>query len=549
MSEMKERNLKHGAPVAAEDKMKTAEEAAETRDDRENAPVEASVPAAEENVQDKSAGKKKSRKKRRKNGVALPLAAVLLAISLIFGVVVGYGVGRSVGAERLKEAEARLAELTAALESSQSTPVYDAFSEELSAENQAALEDLAGDAFDMADESSVLLGEDGFDQAADGAGAESAVVVAEYDGGQLMSDEVAREYSEQMTNFVFAGYNEDEIAETLLDEVLRYMVSDRVLEAHAREMGLYELNDEDRAKIEEQAEHSYAEQMEFYRDFVNTEGMTDEEANGAVKAYLQENEGVTLESIRAELESGWWAQKIYDEITKDVSVDEADLQAAYDDLLARQKESFAAYPDDFEFAQMNGETIAYNLDGYRAVRMLLFTFEDSAALEAVPVLTEEMGELDPATDAEMIAGYRAEIDAYYAPVEAKAREALDRMERGERFAALLDELGQDAGMKDEALRKTGYYVSEKSLLWPQEMISAAMALENSGDISGVVRMSSGVCILEYVGEVAAGEVALEDVRESLMRETLESAQYNAYEAQMNQWLEEANAVYYPERMQ
>ena len=114
---------------------------------------------------------------------------------------------------------------------------------------------------------------------------------------------------------------------------------------------------------------------------------------------------------------------------------------------------------------------------------------------------------------------------------------------------LLVTLCDDAGMKDEKLRKTGYYVAENSLLWPKEMIAAAMALENPGDVSGVVRTGDGVCILEYVGDVAEGEVALEKVRDVLMEETLQNAKYDAYDAQMNQWLEEAKAVYYPERMQ
>jgi len=384
---------------------------------------------------------------------------------------------------------------------------------------------------------------------ANSTGSEPPVVVAEFDGGQLMSDAVAREYGEQMTSFVFAGYSEEEIASVLLDEVMKYMVSDQVLEAHAKEMGLYELTDADRAQIEAEAQANFDDQLAFYRDFVDTQGMSEEEATGAVKAYMQNEAGITLEIIRAELEEGWWAQKIYDEITKDVVVDDAALEAAYEAMLAEQKEMYQTYPDDFEFAQMNGETIVYNLPGYRAVRMLLLGFGDPEAYEAVSVLTEEISELNPETEAQLIAETKAQIEEFYAPAEKRAKEVLSQLQNGADFGELLASIGEDAGMQDEKLRESGYYVSEKSMLWSEEMVSAAMALKKPGELSGIVRVPDGVCILEYVGEVQEGEVPLEHVKEELQRQTLDSAKYEVYEAQLNKWLEEANVKYYPERMQ
>lgn len=551
MSETNERNLNNSMPEEAENKVAAAEETtvespqAQAADDKENAPRGEAKPVSEP----EKPAQKKGRKKRRKKALAVLVTAVLLVIALVFGAVVGYTYGRNVGAGRLEEAEVKVAELTAALEEAQATPAYDVFEEELTQENREALDDLAGIAFGDEGDATILMGEEVFGAAGSAGEAAPPVVVAEFNGGQLMSDEVAREYSEQMTNFVFAGYSEEEVASVLLDEVLKYMVSDHVLEAHAREMGLYELTDADRAQIEAEAQANYDEQLAFYGDFVDTEGMTEEEATGAVKAYMQNEVGVTLEIVRSELEEGWWAQKIYDEITKDVVVDDAALEKAYEELLAEQKESYEAYPDDFEFAQMNGETIVYNLPGYRAVRMLLFGFGDTEAYEAVSVLTEELAELNAETDAQLIDEYRTQIDGFYASAEARAQEALSQLQGGADFGDLLASVGEDAGMQDEDLYKTGYYVSEKSMLWSADLISAAMALKEPGDISGAVRVADGVCILQYVGEVQAGEVPLEDVKEELQRETLESAKYDAYEAQLNKWLEEANVKYYPERMQ
>lgn len=539
MSEAIERMEENGAAETVENKEEAQQALLE---DRENAPAE------KVNLEEKKPEGKKKGKKKKKRGVALPAVAVLLVLALAFGAVIGYGYGRSVGSGRLHDAQAQIQALKEALEEAQRIPVYNEFDESLSDENQTALNDLAGADVSGDDIASVLMGEDSLTGGVVETDAE-AVVVAEYSGGQIMSDEAAREYSEQMTSLVFAGYNEEEIAETLLDEVLKYMVSDRVLEDHAKEMGLYELTEADHAAIEAEAIEAYNAELDFYRDFVAAEGMTEQEITGAAKLYLQESEGVTLETVRTDVESGWWAQKVFDAITADVQVDDAALQATYESRLAEQKESFSSYADDYEFAQMNGDTILYNLPGYRAVRMLLVGFGDPEAYEAVSVLTEEIAELDPEKDADEIAAYNAEIDGFYAAAEAKAQEVLREIQAGADFAAVLERVGEDEGMKDEALRKTGYYVSKDSLLWPDTLISAAMALENPGDISGIVRVGEGVCILEYVGEVTEGEVALADVRDALMEDTLESAKYDAYQAQMDAWLEQANAVYYPERMQ
>lgn len=539
MSEINERNLENTAPETVEDTIQAEPEVQQKTNDNENASrVE---PAAEK----QEGGRKKKKRKRAK--IALPAAAMLLVIALLFGMVVGYGLGRSVGAQRLRDAQAQIAALTEAFEDAAAAPVYSEFNEALTGENQSALEDLSGQGFEN-EAVSELAGEDALlSQMLEG-GEQESVVVAEYAGGAIMSDEAAVEYEDQLASLIFAGYSEEEVAGTLLDTVLRYMVSDRIMEQKAKEMGLYELTEADQKDIDAAAQAAYDEQLDFYRGFVNTAGMTDEEAAGAVKSYLEQNEGVTLESLRTEIAQDWWAQKLYNEITRDVTVDEAQLQAAYDSLVAEQKENFEAYAQDYEFAQANGETIVYNLPGYRAVRMLMFALEDVQSVEAVSALNEEIAGLNPETDAEEIARIQEEIDAYYAPAQERAQAALAELQAGADFEAMLDG-ADDEGMRSTTLRETGYYVSDVSLLWPRTMIDAAMKLQSSGEISGIVRLDDGVCILEYVGEVTAGEVPLEDVRSALEQATLENARDAAYEERLSEWLEQANAVYYPERMQ
>lgn len=535
--------IQDGTAPVADEAQPQAEENAEKWDDRENAPRGARPAPTEK----KKKSAKKGKKKRRKSGMALSMVAILLAVALLFGVVVGYAVGRSTASSKVEELEGRLSALQAEEEAFEGEQL-DVFQEELTGENQAALNDLSGEGEGQENEANALMGEDSLLGGEDTSSAEDTVVVAEFEGGQLTRGEVARAYEEQMTSYLFAGYSEEEISASLLNEVMRAMVSDRVLEAHAKEMGLYELTDEDQSQIQAEAEARYQEQLDFSRGAVDTQGMTEEEATGALKAYLQEAEGITLESIQAEIEKDWWTNKVYEAITEEITLSDEELQEAYDALLQEQTNSYQTYPDDFEFAQMNGETIVFNLPGYRAVRTLTFrmSMEES---DIVYGLVEQIKALDAQTQAEEIAQLQAQIDACYADAQQRAEEALKQLEGGADFETLLETVGEDEGMKDAKLKETGYYIGETSQLWPQSVVDAAKAFTEPGQISEILRTEDGVCILQYVGEVPQGAVALEDVKPYLAQETLEDAKNREYERQLDAWVQEANPQYYPERMQ
>ena len=553
MSEGNDLKLENTAPETAEDiqqKAQEAEQAAEAPesvetagapeyDDRENAPRQ----RAPQQVEVKESGKKRS--------VLVPLLIILLVVVLAGGAVLGCNWSRVRGGQQ----EPEQPEAAPSPEATEDIPAYDAFVEELTEQNRQALDTLAGEDGYFDEGASALLGEDEILEAerADAEAvvpAEEAVVVAEYgDGQQLMSDEVLEEYSEQLSMYILSGYSEEEIAETLLDDVLQTMVTQRVLAEHAKELGLYELNDDDRAEIEAQATELYDEYVSYYREtMVDEEGLSAEEANAEARDYLLDAEGVTYEGLISELGESWWEQKLYDEITKDVTVGDAAVKEFYDELVDEQMENFAEFPDDFEFTQMSGEIIVYNLPGYRAVKLLLLGFEDEETAMTVYNLIDEIAYLDE-EDAELAAERQEALDECYADLEARADEVLEELRAGADMDEMIRAYGTDEGMEDERLREMGYYVSADSLLWPEEFVAAAMELENVGDYSEPVRVEEGVCILQYLGEVAEGKVPLADVRQAMEAETLDSARYDIYEEQVNAWLAEADPSYYPERMQ
>lgn len=507
-NENKEYKMKHGKP---------AEPAQPSLDDRENAPrAQETDPSAEQSAD----VKKPARKKSRKGRVSLWLVIFLLVLVLLFGMIAGYAVGRKKSQESLLAAEARINELTVAAEEAGREEI-DVFTDEISAENRAALADLSGMSMQTGNENNVFLDQESLDAlnstAADDDGTiavgESAetdpVVAVEYNGGQIMSDEVSVRYNEELASYVFSGYTEEELSSFLLNNVMQDMVLERVLVAQAQKLGVYELTSADQAQIDAQAQTQLDERLEQYRSFVYTDGMSDEETTAAAEAFLKETEGVDLASLRAELASGWWHQKLRNAVVKDVSVTSEAILDSYNERLADQKESFTADPSAYETAHIDGEVILYNPSGYRAVKILRLTGDNAAMAEDI----------------------------------------LAQLSSGASFDDLLDQYGADEDMRTAPLRESGYYISEKTTLWPENVVAAALALTNPGDTSPVLVLDDGVCILSYVGPVAAGDVDMAKVYDDVSATALAAAQDIAYDAQLTAWLEEADAKYYPERMQ
>lgn len=513
--------------------------AAEPAENKENAPAaEATAPNAESVKK-----KKKKGKKNRRGRMSVRLAAVLMIFAMLFGVVVGYAIGRSAGANRLVAAEQRVNELTEATEEAGRTEI-DIFTDNLSAANREALADLSGLSMQSGD-NNVFLGGDDFTGIS--ASAETnPVVVAEFNGGTLMSDEVSRRYNEALAGYIFSGYTEAEVSADLLSRVMEEMVTERVLQAQAEKLGLYELTEADKQQISAAAQAEYDAQLALYKSFVYADGMTDADANAAAAAFLLDAEGMDLGSIRAGIEKDWWQRKLRSAVTSSAQLDSSAILAAYNEKLSEQKERFSASPAAFESAQREGEVILYNLAGYRMVRPLMLKLSD-AQIETAAQLTGAIALMSG--DAQQLGEAQAQLDALYAPLEARANEILGMLNSGYGFDSLLSQYGEDEGMKNPGLKASGYYISADSALWDSAVIEAAMAFTAPGEISGVIRTADGVCILQYAGEVQGGEVDMAKVYDAMTAEARTTAQDKAYSDQKAAWLAEANAKYYPERMQ
>ena len=489
-----------------------------------------------------------ARRRRRRQGVSVSLAIVLLIIAILMGGVVGFLISRRTDPtiHALQEANDRITELENTLtligfSEDTDDPEGWIYDDDAPEDDAGALSGSAADSGDdeLWSEDSLLSGmltDDG-----------DPVVVAEFDGGQLLSSELIPEYNDQLTDQVFAGYSAEAVSDSLLQSVMDDMVSDRIIAARARELGLTELDEADLQQIGREAAEIYADQVAEYAAYIAEMGHGEgeeapDEAHLRADAadYLEKESGVTLESVTEDLKEIWWMQKFFDHVVKDVTVSDEEVQTYYDELLADQQKAFAEYPEEFEFAHLNGDAIAWRPENYRAVRDILIPFGDDAD-EAADLMEQlELGTADESA--------RARLDEICAPLEAAAGEALDKLNAGQSFESLMAEYGCSEELAEEPLRSEGFYLRDGSFVNSVEFVEGSLLLEQPGQISAPLRSVYGVHLAQYIGDVPAGQVPLEEIRDAVRAEALELKQSEYYEHQRQAMLEQANVKYYPDRL-
>ena len=485
------------------------------------------------------------RRRRRSRGVPTALVVFLLILALGAGAFCGFSIARMKSSDReaLAAANARINELENKL-----TMIGYVDDPEFIFNDQEptnGLADLAG-TLSSEDEGiwsepnilSGLISEDA-----------TSVVVAEFDGGVLYSDEVIPEYNDQLAAKAFAGLSTSDTGDLLMD-VLTYKVGEKIVATRASELGFNELSDEELAQVRSEAEQIYEDQIAYYSAFVAQQDMNDDEIRAAAIAYL-DNEGVNLDSLIEDQKNTFWTQKFFDYTVKDVTVSEEEIQAHYDAVLSDQKETFDQYPEAYEYAQLSGEVLLYNLPGYRAVRDILLPLTEQDDILKVTELQAQLESMDPMTQAEQMMAIQSQLDEIFAPLEETAQDVLGQLENGAAFEDMMDQYGADELLTDEPLRTEGFFISNNSFLnaYSSEFIEGSMILEEPGQVSMPLRSPMGLHIVQYVRSVPEGEVPLADVYDSIRDEALSLKRASYYEEQLTTLLESAHVKFYPERLQ
>lgn len=354
--------------------------------------------------------------------------------------------------------------------------------------------------------------------------AQSNAIAAEFDGGKVTVGEVADEYALVCAYYEMMGMDAADYADDAKTAVLDGAIEEKILENKAKELGVFDLTDEQQSEIAQRVQEEYEENIEYYKVFRDGEGKSDDEVRAETIAYLNEN-GYSYDSMLDEAQKDAWKDQLFDAVTKDMSVTDEQLREFYETQAQSAELSYSADFAAYEMDAQGERIMLWNPEGVRQVEAILIPFDADQGVEYLTL------------QAALEEGDSSKLDALNTLYEAlmpKAQEALSRAEAGEDFAALMQEYG-DAGITR---------VSAKSSFCGDAFRDAAMALANPNDISAPVQTDGGICIIRYVGDVPSGRAAFEDVKDELLENYQAELKSSYYNSTVMGWIQQANVQYH-----
>lgn len=371
-------------------------------------------------------------------------------------------------------------------------------------------------------------------------------IVATVGDVEITAEETADLYSYVLEMYSYYGYDttDSETVAQLKDITLDAMVSAKAQEIMEAEMGLDQFTDEELAQFQSDAQATYDETYQSVYEGFDDGETSEDDLNAQTEAELNKY-GYTVEALVEQAKAEAAYNKLYEALTKDVTVTDDDVKEEYAATVASDKEAYENDLDGYSLQSMYGERPAYTPEGIRTVKHILvkFTDEDSQKISELEALSEKPDDYDEQ--------YQALIDAAYANIKDKVDEIMAKIDAGEDFDALVEEYGEDPGMQSEPYKSEGYMVYEGCTNLMTEFVNSGMALEKAGDVTKEPALTSyGAHIIMYYSDLTPGEVELTDDKAEEIRESLlEEKQSEVFDDAVNARIAElGEVVCYPENV-
>lgn len=324
----------------------------------------------------------------------------------------------------------------------------------------------------------------------------------------------------------------DQMAE-LKESFIDAMVEDLVIDQKVRELGFDVVTDEEKAEAEKTVDDWYASQYEaLLAELQNDEEVEDPEAEAAatIENYLTNYYGTSIEAMKQEQVDAISGNKLYEYVTKDVTVTEEEAKITYAENVSASKEKYDADLGAFIDAYDNGYVIYYVPEGTFYVKHILIGLTEEQKTELKNLRADD--------DEAVAATADAKREEFLATIQEKADTVLAAVLAGGDFDALIAEYGEDPGMESEYYAD-GYLTYIGNPNFVAEFTAACDGLTEDGMTTGLVASDFGYHIIRRVSTKAAGEVPFEDIKDDLMNGLLENVQSEAYNAQVDAWISEA----------
>lgn len=358
-------------------------------------------------------------------------------------------------------------------------------------------------------------------------------------------------------------YSTDEA--TVTSQVIDAYVSQLASQQKAKELGLYEMTEEEQAAVEASGKESYDSFIQsVISSYMPGSALEGDALIAAAEKYVAEHDVATVDgrSVLADFVAAAADSKALEKleayIIKDVAVTDEEIQADFDAKVESAKASYEADPNAYGTDVNSGSTVYYAPAGYRMVKHILVKVSDedsAAATEKQTALTEAQAALDAAAEDADKTALQAAVDAAQAAYdEAKAAGMANAKAKADALYTQLTAEGVDFDALladnngDAAQPSNGYAIREGFTSFVESFTNAAMALKAVGDVTEPVESTYGYHIIKYVADVAEGPVALDTVKDGISSALLTTKQNDVTTETLAKYVSEANVKTYPERM-
>ena len=376
------------------------------------------------------------------------------------------------------------------------------------------------------------------------------VLASAYNGAvTVLKSEIQDEYDQMLSQYVayYAqyGYSVDEydteLQASVAQETVQTKLSTSIVRHYAAQNG-YELTEEKKTELAAQVKTALDNTREYLESYLSASGFTGDELNAAVEEQMAQA-GYTEETLMDSAELNDVLNFLYERATADVTVTEDEVKAAFDEKVAKQKESYASV-DAFVNDYVNESEILYTPENVRLMECIFVasvegeaTEDEATADEATEdEATADEATVSEATVSEATAGEAADIASLTGYAKAKAIAAA--IAGGADFEETMKAYTEDGSTEEQMLR--GYPVAENSTTYGEAFMAGAMALEHVGDVSDVIVTDYGYFILRYAKDLESGEADFETRKETETEETLTNKKNDAYSAFIDTILDEAD---------
>ena len=300
---------------------------------------------------------------------------------------------------------------------------------------------------------------------------------------------------------------------------VRAIVSERVIQSKIEELKLDQFTKEEEDAFMARALEEWENALNEYAAYFVTEDT--EEARA--KAHEDGDAYYRAQGYSEEYVAQLYRQNaIYEKLQayilegKNVAASEEDIRSIFEEYAAQDRDMYEGNVYMYEiYKNYYGADSWYIPEGYRGIIHILLNVDSdllSAYQTAQAAFEETVTDEAPEGDAAAKAARDEAFNAVLASKQAQIDDIYARLEKGESFADLIAEYGEDPGMQDKARLASGYEVHKDSVVWDPVFTSAAFSekMTQPGDTSDPVVGSRGIHILHYLRDIPGGYIELSD---------------------------------------